>query len=415
MSAGTANFPRPHPLPPSQIKRLAVLIAANGVDMIGFAMVLPLLPFYALKLHASPEMIGWIIASFSISQLVSSPLWGRVSDRYGRRPALLIGLGGSAVAYVVFGLAGSIWLLFLSRIVQGAGGGTTGVAQAYVADTIEPENRAKALGWLSAATAAGVMIGPVIGSLAAHWGREAPGFVAAALCLINVIFAWKWLPESKPKLDPGQPRPERKPVWHAAWTVLVHPKGEVPRLVWIYAVGMLAFSFLTGILALYLYARFQVDEKTIGYFFLYVGALSLVMRSLLLGKIVDRIGEVWTLRLGALFLVAGLALYPAAGSLWTLAAIIPLVPIGTALLFPATSSLMSSASEKSELGTTMGVAQTFGGISRVIAPIAATTLFQRIGHASPFYVAAAIVGLVSLLAVGVKEKKTSPDVRSGEK
>jgi MFS family permease len=152
----------------AKLRRLAVLIAVNVVDMIGFMVVLPLLPFYAQELQASPEIIGALIASFSIAQLLAAPVWGRVSDRYGRRPALLIGLTASALAYVVFGLADSLWLLFLSRVVQGAGGGTTGVAQAYVADTMEPADRARALGWLSAATAVGVTLGPALGSLAAH-------------------------------------------------------------------------------------------------------------------------------------------------------------------------------------------------------------------------------------------------------
>src|ERR671916_2422431 len=162
----------------SQFRQLAVLIGVNFVDMIGFMIVLPLLPFYALKLDASPETIGYLIASFSVAQLLAAPLWGRMSDRYGRRPALLIGLGASAVAYVVFGFANTVWLLFLSRLVQGAGGGAPGVAQAYVADTIEPGDRARALGWLSAATSAGVMVGPALGSFAAHLGQAAPGLVA---------------------------------------------------------------------------------------------------------------------------------------------------------------------------------------------------------------------------------------------
>src|SRR3954465_2789120 len=146
-----------------QFRRLAVLIAVNFVDMIGFMIVLPLLPFYALKLNATPETIGRLIPPFSIAQLLAAPLWGRMSDRYGRRPALLIGLSASAIAYVVFGLASSVWLLFLSRLVQGAGGGTTGVAQAYVADTVAPADRARALGGLSAATAAGALVGPATG------------------------------------------------------------------------------------------------------------------------------------------------------------------------------------------------------------------------------------------------------------
>jgi multidrug resistance protein len=384
----------------SQFRRLAVLIAVNFVDMIGFMIVLPLLPFYALKLEASPETIGYLIASFSVAQLLAAPLWGRVSDRYGRRPAVLIGLSASAVAYVVFGLASSVWLLFLSRLVQGAGGGTTGVAQAYVADTVEPGDRARALGWLSAATSAGVMVGPAIGSFAAHFGQAAPGLVAAVFCLINVFFAWRWLPESHRERT-RDPSRIRKPIWHPAWLALRHPSTAIGRLLWIYGVGMLAFASMTSVMALYLGAEFGVTERTIGYIFLYVGILSFVMRSLLLGPIVDRIGETWAMRIGTVLLVLGLALYPLPRDLWTLALVIPLVPIGTALLFPATTSLMSRAADPRELGTTMGVAQTFAGLARVAAPVLATIAFQRLGHGWPFYVAAGYVALVGIMAFQV--------------
>ncbi|MGE5742907.1 MAG: MFS transporter, partial [Gemmatimonadota bacterium] len=179
------------------MKRLAVLMAVCFVDMLGLMLVAPLMPFYALRLHAPEWLVGPLIAAFAVAQLVSSPVWGKFSDRYGRRPALMIGLTASAFAYVIFGFANSLWLLFASRIVQGLGGGTTGVAQAYVADTMEPSERAKALGWLSAATSAGVVIGPFIGSAATNFGTAAPGIVAALLVLVNVAFAWKWLPESR--------------------------------------------------------------------------------------------------------------------------------------------------------------------------------------------------------------------------
>ncbi len=399
----------------NQFRRLAVLIAVNFVDMIGFMIVLPLLPFYALKLHATPETIGRLIASFSIAQLLAAPLWGRMSDRYGRRPALLIGLSASAIAYVVFGFASTVWLLFLSRLVQGAGGGTTGVAQAYVADTVEPADRARALGWLSAATSAGVMVGPAIGSSAAHLGQAAPGLVAATLCLINVFFAWRWLPESRK--EPAQKSAQtRRPLWHPAWVALRHPTTPIGRLLWIYGVGMLAFASMTSVMALYLGAEFGIDEKTIGYIFLYVGVLSFVMRSLLLGPIVDRIGETWAMRIGTMLLVVGLAIYPLPRSLWTLAIVIPLVPIGTALLFPATTSLMSRASDPRELGTTMGVAQTFAGLARVAAPILATIAFQRLGHGWPFYLAAGYVALVGLMAFQVdpSPRVTKPAAEGAE-
>ena len=392
-------------------RRLAVLIAVNFVDMIGFMIVLPLLPFYALELKASPEIVGLLIASYSIAQLVAAPLWGRVSDRYGRRPALLIGLTASAIAYAVFAFAESLWLLFLMRLVQGAGGGTTGVAQAYVADTTPPGERAKALGWLSAATSAGVAFGPAIGSFAAHFGREAPGLAAAALCLTNVAFAWRLLPESRPK-DEGPPRP-RRPVWHPAWTAIRHPGAPLARLLWIYGIGMVAFSAQTSVLALYLGAEFQLDATTIGPIFTYIGSLSFVMRSVLLGPVVHRLGELWTLRLGTLALTLGLWLYPVPDSLWTFAMVIPLVPIGTALLFPSTTSLMSRQSDPRELGTTMGVAQTFAGLARVMAPVLATAAFQRLGHGAPFYLAGACVALVGLLAFQMQvESGVSP--RPGE-
>lgn len=373
-------------------RRLSVLIAVNFIDMLGFAIVLPILPFYALELEATPETIGWMIASFSIAQLIASPLWGRVSDRYGRRPALMIGLLASAMAFLVFGLADAVWLLFLSRIIQGAGGGTTGVAQAYVSDTVTPADRARALGWLSAATSAGVMIGPAIGSLATMLGRQAPGFIAAALCLLNVLAAWKYLPESR--TPDATPRP-RKPVWHGAWMALRHPGGPAERLIWIYGVGMLAFSLLTSILAIWLESQFGITAKTIGYFFVYFGLLGLVVRSLALGPVVDRIGEVWAMRLGCLSLALGLLLYPVAPTVWVLVAIIPLVPIGTALLFPATTSQLSAATPASELGTTMGVAQTFAGIARVLAPILGTIAYQRIGVHAPFVIGGAIVLLMA--------------------
>jgi MFS family permease len=395
----------------ARLRRLAVLIFVCFVDAIGFMIILPLLPFYATRLHATPETVGRLIASFSIAQLLSAPVWGRVSDRYGRRPALLIGLSASAVAYAVFGIADAVWLLFASRIVQGAGGGTTGVAQAYVADTVEPKDRARALGWLSSATAAGVIFGPAIASFAFTLGSEAPGLVAAGLCLVNVAFAWKWLPESR-KGERREGTSARKPLWHPAWLVLRHPGSLVSRLIWIYGIGMVAFSAMTSVLSLYLQSAFSLTEKTIGPIFAYVGVLSLVMRSLLLGPIVDRLGEAWTMRAGALLLAAGLLLYPIPQTLWALAVVIPLVPIGTALLFPSTTSLMSRYSDARELGTTMGVAQTFAGLARVAAPLLATMIFQRLGHDWPFYIAGAVVALAGFLTLQIpRESRAVPHPR----
>jgi multidrug resistance protein len=387
------------------IKKISVLIGIAFVDMLGVAMIFPLLPFYALRLEAPPWMIGWMIASFSIAQLASSPIWGRLSDHFGRRPALMVGLAASGIAFIVFGFADAIWLLFLSRIIQGAGGGTTGVAQAYIGDAIEPRQRAKALGWLSAATNAGVMIGPALGSLAISLGHEAPGLIAAALCFLNVLFAWRWLPETSPgrRADRGTGSPAvRRSIRRVLWEVATHPTGSVPRLIWIYAIGMLGFMSMTGVLALYLEREFQVTERTIGLFFVYNGALSVIMRALILGHVIDALGEQRVMRLGGVLLALGLLLVPFAHTIPLLALAIAFIPIGTALLFPATTALVTHEAPDRERGQVLGVQQTFGGIARVIAPIWATAAFQGWGPAVPFYVAAAVVGIVVLLALQVR-------------
>lgn len=401
------------------MRRIAVLMATAFVDMVGGSMIFPLLPFYALKLDADPWMIGWMIAAFWIAQLASAPLWGRVSDRYGRRPALLAGLAASAAGFLVFAFAVEAWMLLLSRLVQGAGGGTTGVAQAYVGDAVEPKDRAKALGWLSAATSAGVMIGPAIGSLATTLGSSAPGLIAAGLCLLNVFYAWRWLPESappkrhNPETKAPDPGVQRRPVRAVVWEVLASPRGDVPRLIWIYTMGMLGFMSMTGVLALYLERAFGVTERTIGLFFVYTGALSVIMRAVILGKLVERFGETGVMKMGASLLALGLAAIPLPDGLLGLALVVALVPVGTALLFPATSALVTHRAPAAELGQVMGVQQAFGALARVAGPIWATAAFQALGVEAPFYGSAAVVFLVLLLALRVKPSQTAACTATG--
>ncbi|MGE3617152.1 MAG: MFS transporter [Gemmatimonadales bacterium] len=395
-----------------EFRKLSVLIATSFIDMIGFAMVFPLLPFYALKLNATPEVIGVITASFSVAQLASAPLWGWVSDHYGRRPALLVGLTASAIAYVVFGFATSIWLLLASRLIQGAGGGTTGVAQAYVSDSITPARRAQALGWLSAATSLGVAIGPALGSWSVTFGSAGPGLVAAALCLLNVWFTWRWLPESRVAAAPGTVK-ARRPIWGVLRNVVRHPGEPVSRLILIYGAGMLGFAAMTSVFALFLDAKFGITEKTIGLFFVFTGVLSFVMRAIVLGPAVRRLGEVGAMRLGTVSLVIGLVAYPLMPTVWTLLLVMPLVPIGTALLFPATTALMSRSADPALVGTTLGVAQTAAGTARVVAPLMATSAFQRLGVGAPFFLAAAIVGGVGVVASRLSVALAGPAERAG--
>jgi MFS family permease len=369
--------------------------------MLGFAIVFPLLPLYAERLGAEPWLIGVIIATFSVAQMSAAPMWGRFSDRYGRRPALLFGLSASAGAFVVFGFANSVWMLFVSRLVQGIGGGTTGVAQAYVGDTVPPKDRAKALGWLSASTSAGVMIGPVIGSMAFTLGHTAPGLIAASLCLLNVLFARRWLPESKVDEPTGEYPTERRGIGALAWEIVRHPLRPVPRLIWIYAVGMLGFMSMTAVMSLYLSHRYGVNESTIGYFFLYIGAMSVFMRAIVLGKLVDRFGETSVMRIGAMAMALGLFSIPLANSIVTLALGLPLIPIGTACLFPSVSALVTQRSARREMGQTLGVQQSFGGVARVLAPIWSTAVYQGLGKTMPFFIGSGVVGFAALLTFRV--------------
>ncbi len=400
------------------MKRLSVLMAVCFVDMLGLMLVAPLMAFYALRLHAPEWMVGPLIAAFAVAQLISSPVWGKLSDRYGRRPALIVGLGASAFAYIIFGYANSLWLLFASRIVQGLGGGTTGVAQAYVADTMEPSERAKALGWLSAATSAGVVIGPFIGSVAHRFGTEVPGIVAAALVLVNVVFAWKWLPESRVlhahSMTPsGRYVPQGRSVKQALWEIVQHPALPSHRVIWIYVVGMLALNVVIGVLALYLKDTYAVTEDTIGYFFPIFGIVGVLMRVWLVGWFNERFGEVRTMQIGTLLLALGLALMPIPAGLLPPAGAMPLfivflvlVPMGTALLFPASTSLVSQRTEKHELGLVMGAQQTFRGIVSILGPVGATLAFDKLGHGVPFLMAAAIVGVAFVLAT--REGREAP-------
>jgi multidrug resistance protein len=398
----------------SALKQLWVLMATVFVDMIGFLLVTPLLPFYATNLGARPIVVTLILSAFSLAQLLSAPFWGRFSDRYGRRPALLVGLASSAVAFALFGLAHSIWLLFLFRLIQGAGGGTTGVVQAYVSDSVPPEKRAEALGWISAATNAGVMIGPALGSLAAkHLGWSGPGFVAAVLCTLNVLSAWKWLPESKRDEGPREaaaPPPKRQPLLRSVVQVLSDPGSPVSLLIWIYAVGMLAFMGMNGVLALYLGKVYGVTKETIGYFYSYIGAIGIVMRAVLLGPTVRRFGEIGVTRMGSLSLVLGLALIPVPALLdltrmerfGLLALIVLLVPVGTALLFPATTALVSRRGARAEMGQTMGVQQAFGSTARVVGPICAGWLYE-LNIKAPFWAAAAVMLATTFLTSRLTE------------
>ena len=415
--------------------KLLVLIVTAMLDMVGVLIVVPLLPFYATKLGASPLMYTVLVSAFNVAALLSAPMWGRFSDRYGRRPALLVALTGSVIAYVIFAFAGSLWMLFLSRLVQGAGGGTVGVVQAYVSDATEPKNRARSLGWLSAATNVGVTIGPLLGSWALSAGEhplwffghsillaeKAPGLLAALLCLLNMLFAYIYLRESR--VVSGSTADKPRVVgrsWKAVFSVVTHPEAPASRLIWIYALAIGAFMGMNAILALYLADKFGVTAKNIGYFFAYVGSISVLTRAVFLGPAVDRYGEARLSRIGIVLLTAGLVLIPFAHNIPVLAAAVALIPLGAAFTFPCVTALLSRVISQQDRGLYMGTQQTWGGITRVIFPLIAGWAFQSIGVASPFWICAAFVAATLLLGRGMDtyardaERPVAADVKLPE-
>ncbi|HET6854328.1 MAG TPA: MFS transporter, partial [Pyrinomonadaceae bacterium] len=408
--------------------------------MVGLLMIIPILPFYVKQFGGSGVevfgvhfgigiIVGFIIAAFTVAQLLSAPMWGRFSDRVGRRPTLLIALTASGIAYLIFGFAHSLLLLFLSRIVQGAGGGTVGVIQAYVADSTAPQDRARALGWLSATTNLGVALGPVLGSFAItlgkrdlmpgaatlEMGRAAPGIIAAMLCLVNIAFAARYLTESRDLSEHAPVEGEvRRSSREAIWRVVSHSSEPSSRLIWIYAISIGAFQGSFSVLALFLNARFQVTEQTIGYFFMYIGSISVFTRVLLLGRMVDWLGEAKLSRLGLLLLAAGVVGMPLSRNLWMLGIAVALIPLGTAFTFPCVTSLLSRVISPRERGLYMGMQQTYGGVARIIAPLFFGWSFDTLGVSSPYFFSSAFIVATIFLGFGLdkyaKHEEPRPQV-----
>ena len=371
-------------------KKLLVLIITAGVDMVGTFLVVPQLPFYAKAFGASAFVVAAIAASFNVATLLSAPYWGRFSDKYGRRPALLIALTGSVIGYIIFAFSGNIWMLFLSRIVTGLGGGTVGVIQAYVADETPPKDRAKALGWLSAATNLGVAGGPAIGSLSAKLGAHGPGLLAAAICLVNMYFAWRYLRESR-VVAPRTSRSDTSSSFRVIWRVIRHSDQPASRLILIYAIGLGAFYGITPVLVLLLSDKYNITKETIGYFFSYMGLVGFFTRAFLLGPAVDRLGEPRLARIGTLMLALGLALLPLPPNILIFCLISPLLNFGTAFTFPGVTSLLSRVIKVSERGVYMGVQQSFGRVSTVIFQLGCGIAYDRLGQSAPFWISAIFV------------------------
>jgi MFS family permease len=381
--------------------RLLVLFVTAFVDMVGITMLVPILPYYAAKMGASATVIGGLVSAFSLAQLLTATLWGRASDRHGRRPALIAGLLVTAVGYVLFAVAHSVPLLLLSRIVQGMGGGTIGVVHAYIADVSAPSERTRTLGWLSAVTSLGAVLGPAIGAvLVKAGGPSLPGWVAAAFAVLVAIFGWTFLRESR--VATGFTGEHPVPGGAALANVALRWRETPARLILTYALGIGAFYGIIPLVPLLLGKRLGVTEDTVGYFVMYLGGMGVLMRTFALDPLVRKLGEPRLARAGVLLLAAGLVATALPGGWPAVAVGFTLMPIGTACLFPAVTSLLSQSVRDRERGLYMGVQQTWGGITRVAFPVIGGALMDVSGVGTPFAVAGVLLLLGLPLTAGLQ-------------
>lgn len=376
-----------------------IVVATVFVDIVGFAMILPILPGYAARVGAEPAAIGVLVASYSVLQLVLAPFWGRVSDRIGRRPVLLIGLTGSVLAYLLFAYAGSYTLLLLSRILDGASGASVNVAQAYLADGTRSSQRARAMGIVGATIGVGFVVGPILGGITAAIAPQLPGLVAAGITALNLGVALVILPESRRAVvaRPSAPR--------VAWRPLAGPLAVL-------FLATLSFTVMYVVFPLFGEARLGATRSTVSYWFAFAGLVTAIVQGGLLGRLVRTLGEPRTAAVGAALLAAGFAaVVPAAaggqaGAGWFAA--LAALGAGFGLTGAAMTGLVSRRTPRDRQGNVLGLAHSTTATARVVGPIAAGAVMQWQSAEGAFAAAAALAAVAVLLALGAGRAPLSP-------
>ncbi|MBW3669667.1 MAG: MFS transporter [Actinobacteria bacterium] len=367
-----------------------------ALDLVGFGIVLPILPLYAERYGARAFSATALVAAFSAAQFLFSPIWGRLSDRVGRKPILVLSLAGTAVGSLITGLAGSLTVLFIGRVVDGISGASVSVAQAAVADIAPPEQRARLLGLLGAAFGLGFVAGPAIGALAALGGPHVPFLLAAAIAAVNAVVAAKRLPETHPGRTVDRPLLEQVP-WQ---------RRGVVDLVVVSFVSLVAFSAFEATFSLFAERRLGLDIASIGGLFAAIGVVLVLVQVRVLGPVVDRFGEGRTLQAGLVLNGVGLL---ALGPVDSWPALVPAVLcliVGQGLVTPTMSSILAGRVGADRRGGVLGVQQAAGGVARVVGPLAGGAAFQHVGVPAPY------VGGAALMAVAVA--LVSPALRKGD-
>jgi DHA1 family tetracycline resistance protein-like MFS transporter len=351
---------------------LIVIFTTVFIDLVGFGIVIPVLPLYAegTVFNATPRTVGLLFASYSIMQLMAAPILGRLSDKYGRRPVLLVSIIGTGIGFLILGFANALWMLFVGRILDGLTGGNISTAQAYIADITTREDRAKGMGLVGAAFGLGFIFGPAIGGVLSRWGIHVPFFFAAALCFANAVLLFFTLPETVNRNSPTRNLAARGRGVAQLINALRQPR--LAFVITIYFLFIVSFSIMTTSFSLYTMFRFGYDAQHNGYLFAYVGVISVIVQGGLIGKLVRRFGELSLVIFGALFFAASLFAVPFVGpaSGGVLALLIGggIFALGNSLATPALTSLASKSVGSSEQGTVLGVMQSTGSLARAVGP-----------------------------------------------
>jgi DHA1 family tetracycline resistance protein-like MFS transporter len=393
---------------------LFVLYLTVFIDLMGFGIVIPILPLYAQDFQASPMAIGWLTGIYSGMQIIFTPILGRLSDRFGRRPVLLISIIGTAVGFALMGVAQSLTLLFVARIIAGITGGNISIPQAYIADVTAPEKRSHAMGMIGAAFGLGFTFGPLIGGVMSQISYGAPFFFAAALAVANALLIYLILPESLPREHRAKPHEEASTA-----EVFRHGRGAMFVLVvTTYFFLIAGFAIMTTLFALFTARRFGYDAHANGYLFGFVGLVSVIVQGGLIGRLVKRFGEVALTRAGMVLTTISLALLPLSNNLTFLLLVCAGLSVGSGIASPPLSGLASQMIERSWQGRALGVMQSAGSTGRLIGPLIGGWLLMfdlekpiaEYGR-TPFLVGAAICFVGALLAFCIKKP---PEDRSPE-
>ncbi|HWG89588.1 MAG TPA: MFS transporter, partial [Candidatus Thermoplasmatota archaeon] len=343
---------------------------------------------------------GLLMASYSLMQFLFAPVWGRLSDRYGRRPVILVSLAGSVVTLALAGLATSFWMLLAARALAGVAGANISAAQAYVADVTTPENRAKGMGMVGAAIGLGFVLGPGFGGFLGQWGYALPAFVASGLAAVNLALAFLLLRESLPAGGPAEVNRRSKLLDLAA----LRASASRPVVGGVLAAGFLflvAFSAMEATFSFWARDQHGWDQTEVGYLFFFIGIVLVGVQGGAIGPLTRRFGEARLLVAGLLLVTAGLVALPFATTLPLVLGAAALLALGAGLSTPSMSSLLSRSTEASNQGATLGLFQSLQSLGRVAGPVWGTLAFTHLGMGSPFLLGAALTAVVVAVALAV--------------